>query len=336
MDLFDLLSHPLTLAFANHALTTRGTRETYDERMRRLEQQLDQIGTARPTPAAAAQPGPVAAYPSPVSPSLLTTTAPASIAAVRDELGRSSGALKEALRFAREDGMAHPEVRKRLGDVSGWLTDLERYRLAPERLGSMPPEQRQAVEALLPELRRLRQNVCDVDTNETRVHEVGDLNEVAAQAGRLATQLAAAAALTTTAKPYSNYAPDMSLDTGCLPCGTAHWAGVDTTLRVATDVARQRGFADPDVQGRRAQAQEELEVLNQYDWTPERIAAAPPADKEILHEFAPRAQKLLEDVRSVSDVDSLTRVASEAATLREEYRQAMQGRTTAEGGASVA
>ncbi len=335
MDLFDLLSHPLTLTLASNMLAHRRPTDTYDERMKRLEERLDRIGTpsgGRPAPA----PGTaaLAAVMPPARPLALPTPwePVTSIGSVRDEVSRSSGALKEAMRFAREDGMTHPEVRKRLGDVSGWLTDLERYQLAPERLLAMPAEQRQAVEALLPELRRLRQQVCDVDTNETKLHDVADLNEVAAQAGRLATQFTAAAALTSPAVPYSNYAPDMSIDTGCLPCATAHLAGVDTTLRLAADVARRRGFADPDVQARRAQAQEEIEVWTQYDWTPERIAAAPPADQEILHRFAPRAQALLDGVRSAADVDSLGQVATEAATFREEYRQAMQGRTPAEGG----
>lgn len=99
--------------------------------------------------------------------------------ALRARLVDLSARLKEAARFAREDGLHHPEVVRRLSGLADEAVVLERYEASPEILTELPPKERRAVESVLPGLRRLRQTLSEgVKTPE-------ELVQAAAEAGRL-------------------------------------------------------------------------------------------------------------------------------------------------------
>lgn len=103
--------------------------------------------------------------------------------ALRDRLVDLSARLKEAVRFAREDGMQHPEVTRRLERLADEVVVLERFDAAPEVVASLPPDERQVVERVMPGLRRLRQRLSEgVRTPE-------DLILAAADAGRIGREL---------------------------------------------------------------------------------------------------------------------------------------------------
>lgn len=102
----------------------------------------------------------------------------------REKLIQVAGTLKEALRFARDDGMDHPEVRSRLASVEEAFPEVERLVLSPENTASLPGEVRDAIEGLQPEIRKLRQKAL----NEIRSRE--DLMDAAISAGRLAARMA--------------------------------------------------------------------------------------------------------------------------------------------------
>ncbi len=67
------------------------------------------------------------------------------------------GALKEALRFAREDGINHPEAIRRIDYATEELIDMERFDLSEEQIQNSPPEQKQMVDDIETDLRELRQ-----------------------------------------------------------------------------------------------------------------------------------------------------------------------------------
>ncbi len=87
----------------------------------------------------------------------------------------AAASLKEALRFAREDGIDHPEVQIRVQRTEEVINALERVKLAPEKLRGLSPEQKQAAKEALPELRRARQDLL----NKTKTAD--DLEEVTAR-----------------------------------------------------------------------------------------------------------------------------------------------------------
>ncbi len=102
----------------------------------------------------------------------------------RERMIQVAGILKEALRFARDDGMNHPEVKVRLASLEETFPEVERLLLSPENTASLPGEVREAVEGLQPEIRKLRQKAL----NEIQSRE--DLMDAAISAGRLAARMA--------------------------------------------------------------------------------------------------------------------------------------------------
>lgn len=97
----------------------------------------------------------------------------------RAHLAMVAGSLEEALRFARADGIDHPEVIKRLTASGKDLVVLERYDLAPEKIQQASPEEQKVIRELLPGIRKLRQDVLN------RVKTPEDLERIAAEAEKL-------------------------------------------------------------------------------------------------------------------------------------------------------
>jgi len=266
---------------------------------------------------------------------------PSILGEVVERITLVSGNCKEALRFAREDGMAHPEVQVRLSDAQAQLDALERHTLRPEVLVSLAPDERRAVDALLPEIRRARQGLHNAPDGGPPT--VDSLTDAAARLGALGTQarvmeVAVRSGLPVPERPtpapekaaapapYSRYAPDMSVDTGCLPCGRAHVAGADAILNAAAQEATRKGMADPDVQARVQSAAEELAMVYEHDWTPERIARSPEADRAILEEYAPRFRAVRERLAAARSPEDLADVAADLRKTRQEFMQADQAR----------
>lgn len=256
------------------------------------------------------------------------------VADARRALAEVSAYLKEAGRFAREEGVAHPEVQKRLADVEIIVTDLERYTFSPERLNQMPPEAREAARACLPEVRRLRQQVYN------GIRSAEDVDSASALAGEVHTKFRAGLVVgkevgvnpsRTTPVPASparsqeqehHHQHQKDVATGCIPCGKAHFGGTQANLESAVRLAKEKGIADPSVQSRLASAEEELAAMLRYDWSPEKIAVSPAGEKKVLEQFAPRAAQLREAIGAARTVEDVEALAKKAAALRVGFRVA--------------
>lgn len=250
------------------------------------------------------------------------------VRSARDELLQASGDYKEALRFARDDGMDHPEVKDRLARAEERIADVERFWLTPDRIASLPDQTQQGLRNLLKPFRRFRQNALNA------LVTVDDLEHVSAQAGQLATALQVASvvgsipevtlgAVTPAGTPptYSQYAPDMSVDTGCLPCGRAHVAGSYASLHRAAELAQERGMTDPEVQQRLSMVQEELADLLNYDWTPEKVSASPDNERAVLDRVVEPTRQLLTHVGTATTAEDVMRSAEEARMIRNTMKQ---------------
>ncbi len=88
------------------------------------------------------------------------------ISCSRSHLSTVSGSLSESLRFAREGGIEHPEVQRRLMLAEDEINILERVDLAPDALAKSPPMERRLAEEYLPKIRSLRQNIGAVTSTE--------------------------------------------------------------------------------------------------------------------------------------------------------------------------
>lgn len=105
----------------------------------------------------------------------------ACLACSKDHFSTASGALSEALRFARKEGLNHPEVQDRLGIASDELNVMERIDLAPERLVKLDGNEKKIALDALNESRELRHMIMNVQTPE-------DLENAAAEAAKVRTR----------------------------------------------------------------------------------------------------------------------------------------------------
>ena len=96
----------------------------------------------------------------------------------RAHLAAISGTLSEALRFAREGGIGHPEVQRRIPAAEEEISVMERFDLAPDAIAASPQVDQVIVHRYLPDIRSLRQARGDINSIE-------DLETTAAQAQNL-------------------------------------------------------------------------------------------------------------------------------------------------------
>jgi len=99
----------------------------------------------------------------------------------RDHFSTVSASLNEAVRFARREGINHPEVLRRIGIALDELNIMERIDLAPENLTKLSEEERKIAKWALIEARELRHIITDIESVE-------DLEKVAAKASEVRTK----------------------------------------------------------------------------------------------------------------------------------------------------
>lgn len=96
----------------------------------------------------------------------------------RDHYSTVSGALSEALRFARSDGIASKDAQGRIGIALDELNIMERIDLAPQALAQLKSEEKKLAEWSLKNSRQLRHTIGEIST-------IDDMEKAAAEAARL-------------------------------------------------------------------------------------------------------------------------------------------------------
>ena len=93
----------------------------------------------------------------------------------RDHLSTVSGALNEAIRFSRREGVGHPEVGVRVGVAIDELNAMERFDLAADKMVQLRGEEKELAEWALNTSGDLRHDITAVKSHE-------DLEKTAAKA----------------------------------------------------------------------------------------------------------------------------------------------------------
>lgn len=139
------------------------------------EEQMEKVELVEETPAEEpAELEPVSAEIKPTEEDVSTSC----IACSRSHLTTAAGALEESMRFAREGGITHPEVIRRLDTAEKEITIMERIDLSPESILRSRPEEQQLARDFLPKIRKIRQDIGGI-------RSVTDLENLAAQASVL-------------------------------------------------------------------------------------------------------------------------------------------------------
>ncbi|MBA7551601.1 hypothetical protein ES705_44149 [subsurface metagenome] len=100
-----------------------------------------------------------------------------------EHLSEVSGALSEALRFARNEGMGSREAIRRVRHARDELNAMERFDLAPEEMVKLPPDEQKIAHWALPQSRDLRHILNSMQS-------VDDLEQAAARAANVADEFA--------------------------------------------------------------------------------------------------------------------------------------------------
>jgi len=123
-------------------------------------------------------------------------------------------------------------------------------------------------------------------------------------------------------EPYSNYAPEMSVDTSCIACARAHILAVKGMLNEALRFAREDGVAHSEVINRLDSSAEELVMLERFDWTAEKIQNSPVDEQEIVREALPKVRRLRQQVlNGINSSSDLEKAASLSADIYSRIRQ---------------
>jgi hypothetical protein len=96
----------------------------------------------------------------------------------RAHLSAASGSLSEALRFAREGGIEHPEVQRRINLAEDEITIMERIDLAPDALENSPEPERHVAEEFLPHIRKLRQDLGQISNVDKLQQSAAEASEI--------------------------------------------------------------------------------------------------------------------------------------------------------------
>jgi len=247
-----------------------------------------------------------------------------------DELTAISGELDEALRFAREDGIDHNEsmlrlrmTKKRISDeTEGQILKIERDYLSPANIANLTGDEKKVIDHVLPQIRRLRQQVLN------NMNTIEGIEKSSAMANNIAVQLKVAMAVMAqknkNPKPYSNYAPNMNVDTGCIECGKAHIIMADEAIKNAANIAKEKGFANDRVQKNLIIAQKELSAMLDYDFTPEKIENMVGEEKELLKRYRPEIINLYKDLSNMESEEELYNLTNKSNTIRNSFKSDLE------------
>ena len=112
--------------------------------------------------------------------SQLSAAGKACIPCGNDHFSVVSGGLAEAIRFAREGGIEHPEVIERIADAEMELNTFERWDGAPERVARLSPEEKPLMDDMLTASRKLRHlisDITDIDNLEQSAVQARDMRK---------------------------------------------------------------------------------------------------------------------------------------------------------------
>lgn len=112
------------------------------------------------------------------------------------------------------------------------------------------------------------------------------------------------------------------VDTACISCSRSHLATIAGGLGEAVRFARgdPQGVAHPEAIRRIQKAEEEINIMERIDLSPEALAGSPPEEREVAEEYLPRIRKLRQDIGNIGSFENLESVAGDASMLGQEFR----------------
>lgn len=227
---------------------------------------------------------------------------------VGEELARASAALDEAARFALRHGTDHPEVAPRLERAAECLLKAERFHLTPAQRAQLPPERQELARQIAPRIAAVRQVL---------VNRMGDMRGLEASAAEVANLVSAWGRGVPPSSPTIAPLPPLAAvpkapDVGCIPCARSHLTQVAAELEEAAKNPAQSQAWITD-------AAKQLLALEEFDWTPEKVATSPAPVRELIRRYQPEVQALRHELLSGPGPDKLLELATRARDLQRRF-----------------
>jgi hypothetical protein len=108
--------------------------------------------------------------------------------------------------------------------------------------------------------------------------------------------------------------------TACLSCTRSHLATIAGLMGEALRFARAEGILHPEVQERLNMAEQEVNVMERIDLSPQKIQDLPPVEAEMAREYLPKIRVLRQDMGNIESVEALEAATAEASVLGQEFR----------------
>ncbi len=110
--------------------------------------------------------------------------------------------------------------------------------------------------------------------------------------------------------------------TACMSCARSHLATIAGGLGEAVRFARgdPQGIQHPEALMRIQKMEEEINILERIDLSPESLQSSPPEEKEVAEEYLPRIRKLRQDIGDIASFEDLEKTAGDASILGQEFR----------------
>jgi len=120
---------------------------------------------------------------------------------------------------------------------------------------------------------------------------------------------------------YSNYAPEMDIEKGCIPCSRAHILGIRGALKEALRFAREDGIKHPEVEKRIDYAAEELITMERFDLSDDKISNSPPEEQKLIRNVKPDIRELRQFlVNQIEGVENLENATDLANSIYQEIK----------------
>jgi len=98
--------------------------------------------------------------------SQLSTAGKGCLPCGNDHLSLAAGSLSEAIRFAKQGDITHPEVVSRITLAMDDLNAFERIDGAPEKVIKLPPNEKALMDQMMVASRNIRHHITDISTPE--------------------------------------------------------------------------------------------------------------------------------------------------------------------------
>jgi hypothetical protein len=112
------------------------------------------------------------------------------------------------------------------------------------------------------------------------------------------------------------------VSTACLSCSRSHLSTVSGALGEAIRFARgdPQGILHPEAQRRILMAEDEINIMERIDLSPDALAGSPVEERAVAEEYLPRIRELRQSLGDINSFDKLEKVAGDASILSQEFR----------------